>query len=38
MSHYDAHAATLTEIRRLRSELTGLYLLVRKHRAGGETN
>ncbi len=35
MSHYDAHAATLTEIRRLRSELTGLYLLVRKHRAGG---
>ncbi|MBQ6781329.1 MAG: MerR family transcriptional regulator [Treponema sp.] len=34
---YDTNATTLDEIRRLRSELTGLYLLVRKYRSGKET-
>ncbi len=32
MTRYDTHADTLDEIRRLRSELTGVYLLVRKYR------
>ncbi|MBQ7158835.1 MAG: MerR family transcriptional regulator [Treponema sp.] len=32
MTNYDTNADTLDEIRRLRSELTGLYLTVRKYR------
>jgi len=32
MTSYDTNADTLDEIRRLRSELTGLYLTVRKYR------
>ena len=33
MTQYHTNAAILDEIRRLRSDLTALYLLVRKHRA-----
>ena len=34
MTSYDTHAAVLDEIRRLRSELTQLYVTVRKYRRG----
>ena len=36
MTSYDTNADTLDAIRRLRSELTGLYLLVKKGRGGKE--